>query len=231
MAVEQIRYVERKFGPSDEYHIRALNEEEHDQALGLILNDIYSTPKFIGLDFKSDEKSMESLESFIKEKLKTKFAFGCFKNETNELVGVDIMYVWRPNDHVGDYGPEYGESFCNYTKYLKHVEGRLRDHFADVFIEFLTSFGLFTLPKYQDSEIKKEMMAIRRDVAVRLGVKVNGAALFGERMITFADDLNYKVFEKITENDVNNTSVEFLKGADIFPIVIVGMMLFGEGGI
>ncbi|CAH1642227.1 unnamed protein product [Spodoptera littoralis] len=212
---------------SEQYMIRPLMEKDIKAAFTVIAAVILDDNIFNVLDFRSDKVSIESLLSFVKEHLKPNLTFGCFKKDANELIGVDVIYIRNINDNDIKYGPEYGETFCKYMKYLKFVERRLRYNVAAKYVKYLTSLGLFILPEYRETDIEKYMLRIRKKVASHRGIVVNGAALIGRKIKKNAKELKYKVFEEIREVNVEGTDLEYLRGAAVFPITIVAMTKFG----
>ncbi|KAF9412845.1 hypothetical protein HW555_008749 [Spodoptera exigua] len=212
---------------AENFMIKPLSNAQVDEAISLIQQVLLDDHIVNALGFRSDKKSTESLESLIKSHLTSNLTFGCYLGRTDQLIGVDVIYIRHINDDHINSSPRDGEAFCKYMRYLKFVQRQLRYHGAEKRLKYLSSLGMFLLPEYRSSDIERHMLRIRGNAALYWGIVFNGDALIEQRIQNYANELKYKLYEEIREDNLERYGLEYLRGADVFPIKIMGKLKTG----
>ncbi|XP_022824231.1 uncharacterized protein LOC111354847 isoform X2 [Spodoptera litura] len=171
MSSDNVKGISRTFGsPNNRKVIKYLEDQDINTAISLIETVIWDHPIFAPFDFRSDERSMESLRNFIEAYLEKKLMFGCYCKKTNELIGVDVLYILNGGVNNNNYDRESGEAFCKYIQELNFVRSILSPvDGSGNHTECLTSLGMFILPAHRGTNIPEFMLK------VRLGLDVDDA--------------------------------------------------------
>ncbi|XP_050557919.1 uncharacterized protein LOC118280380 isoform X2 [Spodoptera frugiperda] len=238
MAVDQIRrhaYTYRIFGNNSQFHIRRLNDQDHKQALDLILSEILSNPEFYGLGSGSIIliSDVNSLMTFMEMLLKKNqdYILGCYAGRANCLVGVDLTYI-----HFYDDGPMEisGGSVAvqNYLKYVKFVQRNLwHGRRGAKHISILISLGIFLKQetRYNNIDSVRNMLMARKSYARARGIKFIGQAFSGKKIQKMAKKLKYRDLRpskvEITTQNAENYDLGHLRGTDMLPIKLLGVTL------
>ncbi|XP_022824230.1 uncharacterized protein LOC111354847 isoform X1 [Spodoptera litura] len=210
MSSDNVKGISRTFGsPNNRKVIKYLEDQDINTAISLIETVIWDHPIFAPFDFRSDERSMESLRNFIEAYLEKKLMFGCYCKKTNELIGVDVLYILNGGVNNNNYDRESGEAFCKYIQELNFVRSILSPvDGSGNHTECLTSLGMFILPAHRGTNIPEFMLKVRTLAALNLRIKFNGGAFIEKKIQNSAKKLDYKeiVYLKYRKNATANAT-------------------------
>lgn len=81
------------------YRVQDIREEDFDYALEILLKFyLKEEPLCCGRNFSEKPEDVEYMGNFYKSLLHDRLSLGCYKDDTNELVCVNIMDVKSAND-------------------------------------------------------------------------------------------------------------------------------------
>lgn len=76
------------------YTIQDIHEEDFDYAVEILIKHyLPEEPLCLGRNFSEKPEDVEFMGNFYKNLLLNKLSIGCYKEDSNELVGVNIMDV------------------------------------------------------------------------------------------------------------------------------------------
>lgn len=88
-----------KDGELINYRVQDILEEDFDYAVEILIKFyLPEEPLCIGRNFSEKPEDVEFMANFYKSLLLDRLSLGCYKDDTNELVGVNIMDVKSADD-------------------------------------------------------------------------------------------------------------------------------------
>lgn len=107
------------------YKVQDILEEDFDYAVEILIKHyLPEEPLCLGRNFSEKPEDVEFMGNFYKNLLLMKLSIGCYKEDTNELVGVNIMDV-KFKDEVENHE-------VNITKFFNHMFFNTDENYAKV---------------------------------------------------------------------------------------------------
>jgi hypothetical protein len=99
------------------YNVQDVLEEDFDRAVEILIKHyLPEEPLCLGRNFSEKPEDVEFMGNFYKNLLLMKLSLGCYKEGSNELVGVNIMDV--------KFADEEENHEVNIKNFLEHVFSR-----------------------------------------------------------------------------------------------------------
>uniref|UniRef100_A0A336LMK9 CSON004143 protein n=1 Tax=Culicoides sonorensis TaxID=179676 RepID=A0A336LMK9_CULSO len=164
-----------------EYRVQDLPEEYYDEALKLMEMDFLKDEAMCNTtEFLKDPISVRERMEVWRNMLKQKLVLACFRENSKEIVGLNMLKVQFKDDKL-DYGATItGKPWSTVSSALMYVAKRI-DPFEKYNVDkYLTSLGLSVNKKYRRRGIATEILKARVPLCKAMNIPLTTTVFTGE---------------------------------------------------
>ncbi|XP_055310841.1 uncharacterized protein LOC129573786 [Sitodiplosis mosellana] len=159
----------------------------------------------------NDPVAVEDFGTMWKFIIQQKSTLVCFKEGSDDMIGVNLNLVSSKNDHFLEEINKQNQSVN--SKLLIDILGLMYKDFDtyehyDV-DEYLTSFGLVVDRKYRDRRIGEQFLRSRKPFCEAFGIKLTSTIFTSNFSNKIADNVGFKLDRVLSYADIRNDYPEF----------------------
>ncbi|XP_031638038.1 uncharacterized protein LOC116350391 [Contarinia nasturtii] len=220
-----------KFNASDsdgnelvEYRIGWLPKAKYQEALDLMAEYMYrENPFVVAFDWGDDADVLNNHLSGWSAHLDKGISVACFKNSSDELIGVNILYIEELNQDYVDpekpvtYPKDIPSKFRNLMKLTHELHTVQRFNVFEKYgvKRYLSSDGLVVRPEYRHRGIASQLLGVRKMICAKYNLKLTSTVFTSDASNALAVKMGYEldtfkmyadIFSKLPEQyNVNMT--------------------------